>query len=119
MAKVKEVLQALDDLTGGRCVKDPSDWSSGKNRFVVTKTSNIPGKSCTEIPGLVWGDPEMEVRKIAVCMTVTESVIELAAATGVNAIISHHPRLRPIHRRPIPAPLPSSYKKERCTHGNH
>lgn len=91
MAKVKDVLQALDDLTGGRCVKDPSDWSSGKNRFVVTKTSSIPGKSCTEIPGLVWGDPEMEVRKIAVCMTVTESVIELAAATGVNAIISHHP----------------------------
>lgn len=94
MAKVKDVLQALDDLTGGRCVKDPTDWSSGKNRFVVTKTSNIPGKSCTEIPGLVWGDPEMEVRKIAVCMTVTESVIELAAATGVNAIISRHPRLR-------------------------
>lgn len=91
MTKVKDVLEALDDLTGGRCVKDPSDWSSGKNRFVVTKSSNIPGKSCTEIPGLVWGNPEKEVRKIAVCMTLTESVIELAAATGVDAIISHHP----------------------------
>ena len=43
------------------------------------------------MPGLVWGDPEMEVRKIAVCMTMTESVIELAAATGVNAIVAHHP----------------------------
>lgn len=91
MAKVKDVLKALDDLTNGRCVKDPSDWASGKNRFVVTKSSNIPGKSCTEIPGLVWGDPEMEVKKIAVCMTMTESVIELAAATGVDAIIAHHP----------------------------
>lgn len=91
MAKVKDVLLALDDLTNGRCVTEPSDWASGQNRFVVTKTSNIPGKSCTEIPGLIWGDPEMEVKKIAVCMTLTESVIELAAATGVNAIISHHP----------------------------
>ena len=44
-----------------------------------------------ELPGLVWGDPEMEVKKIAVCMTMTESVIELAAATGVDAIIAHHP----------------------------
>lgn len=91
MAKVKDVLQALDDLTNGRCVKSPADWSSGKNPWVVTKSSNIPGKSCVEIPGLVWGDPEMEVKKIAVCMTMTESVIELAAATGVDAIIAHHP----------------------------
>ena len=30
MAKVKDVLQALDDLTNGRCVKSPADWSSGK-----------------------------------------------------------------------------------------
>ncbi len=91
MAKVKDVLQALDDLTGGRCIKSPADWASGKNPWVVTKSSGIPGKAVTEIPGLVWGDPEMEVKKIAVCMTMTESVIELAAATGVNAIVTHHP----------------------------
>lgn len=112
MAKVKDVLQALDDLTGGRCVKDPTDWSSGKNHFVVTKTSNIPGKSCTEIPGLVWGDPEMEVRKIAVCMTVTESVIELAAAIrayGQSIADQYLPRCHPHIKN----------KKERCPHGNH
>ena len=91
MTKVKDVLQALDDLTNGRCVKGPEDWASGENRWVVMKSSNIPGKSCMELPGLVWGDPEMEVKKIAVCMTMTESVIELAAATGVDAIIAHHP----------------------------
>ncbi len=91
MAKVKDVLQALDDLTNGRCVKSPADWASGKNPWVVIKSSNIPGKSCMELPGLVWGDPEMEVKKIAICMTMTESVIELAAATGVDAIIAHHP----------------------------
>jgi len=33
----------------------------------------------------------MEVKKIAVIMTLTESAIELAAATGVNVIITHHP----------------------------
>ncbi|MDR1194350.1 MAG: Nif3-like dinuclear metal center hexameric protein [Peptococcaceae bacterium] len=88
---VKDVLQALDDLTGGRCVKTPGDYAGGQNPFVVTKTSHIPGKAVTELPGLVWGDPEMPVRKIAVLMTMTESAIELAAATGVNALVAHHP----------------------------
>lgn len=91
MAKVKDVLTALDDLTNGRCVKTPGDWASGKNPWVVTKSSNIPGKAVVEMPGLVWGDPEMEVKKIAVMMTLTESAIELAAATGVNAVVAHHP----------------------------
>lgn len=91
MAKVKDVLQALDDLTGGRCLKTPQDWASGKNPWVVMKSSGIPGKGIVEMPGLIWGDAEKEVKKIAVVMTVTESVIELAAATGVDAIVSHHP----------------------------
>lgn len=88
---VKDVLQALDDLSGGRCIKTSGDFASGKNPFVVTKTSNIPGKAVTETPGLVWGDPNMEVKKIAVMMTLTESAIELAAATGVNVVVAHHP----------------------------
>ena len=33
----------------------------------------------------------MEVKKIAVMMTLNESAIELAAATGVNVIVAHHP----------------------------
>lgn len=88
---VKDVLNALDDLTNGRCLKSPADYASGKNPFVVTKTSNIPGKAVTELPGLVWGNPEKEVKKIAVMMTMTESTIELAAATGVDAMVCHHP----------------------------
>lgn len=86
---VRDILQALDDLSGGRCVKTSADWS--KNPFVVTKSSDIPGKAVTETPGLVWGDPDMQVKKIAVMMTLTESAIELAAATGVNAVVAHHP----------------------------
>jgi len=89
--RVKDVLQALDDLSGGRCIMGRDTWSHGNNRFVVTKSSDIPGKSVTEAPGLVWGDPEMEVKKIAVMMTLSESAIELAAATGVNVIVAHHP----------------------------
>ena len=89
--RVKDVLQALDDLTNGRCLKTPGDWAAGKNPWVVTKSSNIPGKAVVEMPGLVWGDPEMEVKKIAVMMTMTESAIELAAATGVDALVAHHP----------------------------
>ncbi|HQA60361.1 MAG: Nif3-like dinuclear metal center hexameric protein [Tepidanaerobacteraceae bacterium] len=89
--KVKDLIKVLDDITGGRVVKDISDIFTGKNPFVVIKSSNIPGKSVMETPGLVYGDPEAEVKKVAVTMTLTEGNIELAGATGVNAIIAHHP----------------------------
>ncbi len=89
--RVKDILAALDSITGGRCVKLASDYASGNNPFVLTRTSNIPGKAVTELPGLVWGDPEMGVKKAAIMMTMTESAIELAAATGVDALIAHHP----------------------------
>ena len=90
MIFVKDILNALDVITGGRVVKGSSCYAGG-NRFVVTKTSGIPGKSVTELPGLVWGSPDMQVKKIAVLMTLTESAIELAGATGVDCIIAHHP----------------------------
>ena len=86
MTKVKDVLYALDDLTNGRGVKGPGDWAAANNPWVVTKSSGIPGKAIVEVPGLVFGNMEDEVHKIAVCMTLTESVIELAAATGASCI---------------------------------
>ncbi|MFZ5753711.1 MAG: Nif3-like dinuclear metal center hexameric protein [Bacillota bacterium] len=87
---VRDVLHTLDKITGGRVVKSAEDYACGKNPFVVTKTSNIPGKAVTELPGLIWGNPDQEVKKIAVLMTLTESGIELAGATGVDAIVAHH-----------------------------
>lgn len=91
MTKVKDVLRVLDQITGGRCVRDIGDIFSGKNRFVVNKTSNIPGKACMETPGLVCGNLEGTVKKLAVTMTLTECNIELAGATCVDAIVAHHP----------------------------
>lgn len=91
MRTVRDVLEALDRITGGRCVRDLSDLVTEKNPWVLMKSSGIPGKSCMELPGLVWGDPRQKVEKLAVCMTLTESVIELAGATGVDAIVCHHP----------------------------
>ena len=88
---VKDVLQALDKLSRGRCVMNQEDLVEGNNPHVVTKTSNIYGKAVIETPGLVWGNLEMVAKKIAVTMTLTESAIELAAATGVNVIVAHHP----------------------------
>ena len=86
-----DLLNALDLITGERCVRDLGDIFSGKNRFVVMKSSNIPGKSCMETPGLVCGDLHAEIKKVAVTMTLTECNIELAGATGVDAIVAHHP----------------------------
>jgi hypothetical protein len=92
---VRDVLQALDKLSGGRCVMNQEDLAVGGGKpHVITKTSNIFGKAVTETPGLVWGNPEMIVKKIAVMMTLTVSAIELAAATGVNVIVAHHPYCR-------------------------
>lgn len=89
MILVKDLLNTLDCITKGRCVKSSADYST--NNFIITKSSNIPGKAVTELPGLIYGDPNMEIRKIAIIMTLTESAIELAAASNVDAIIAHHP----------------------------
>jgi hypothetical protein len=88
---VRDVLQALDKLSGGRCVMNQEDLTEGCKPHVITKSSNIFGKAVIETPGLVWGNPEMVVKKVAVMMTLTESAIELAAATGINVIVAHHP----------------------------
>ena len=87
----RDVVAALDTITGGRLPKDKEEMYSGKNRFVVMKSSNLPGKSVVETPGLVFGDPDQEIKKLAVVMTMTESQIELAGSTGVDAIVAHHP----------------------------
>lgn len=89
--KIKDILDTLDTITGGRCVRNLDDIFNGKNKFVIMKSSHIPGKECMEMPGLICGNLEATVKKIAVTMTLTECNIELAGATGVDAIIAHHP----------------------------
>lgn len=88
---ISDLVNVLDKITGGRIVSDIWQVPGGTNPFVVMKSSNIPGKSVVETPGLVFGDPQKPVKKIAVCMTLTESAIELAGSTGVDVIIAHHP----------------------------
>lgn len=88
---VKDVIKTLDVITGGRVIVDAGSVTSGKNAFVVTKSSNIPGKAITETPGLVWGDLSSPVRNLGVSMTLTESQIELAGAIGLDGIVCHHP----------------------------
>jgi hypothetical protein len=88
---VADVLSALDKITGGRVITSSDDAFGTGNPFVVVKSSNIPGKAIAETPGLVCGRLDKEVRKLAVTMTLTESQIELGGATGVDAIVAHHP----------------------------
>lgn len=88
---VRELLETLDSITGGRVVTSIEDMFSGRNRFVVSKSSNIPGKAVVETPGLVYGSPDTTVTRVAMVMTLTESAIELAGAIGADVIIAHHP----------------------------
>jgi hypothetical protein len=90
-ATAADVLAALDKISGGRVIKRAEDAFGLGNPFVVVKTSHLPGKAVAETPGLVVGNPKQLVRRLAVSMTLTESQIELAGATGVDAIVCHHP----------------------------
>lgn len=89
--KVSSVLEALNVITRGRVVMNWQEISEGTNPYVVTKTSHIPGKSVIEIPGLVFGRMEKPITKLGVAMTLTESVIELASAMGIELLVVHHP----------------------------
>ncbi len=91
MQRVQDIVDALSIITGDRTVKSMDDVHEGNHPFVINKSSGIYGKDVLEIPGLIWGDPERPIRRIAVCMTMTELVIELAGSTGVDAIVAHHP----------------------------
>lgn len=89
--RARDVVTALDKITGGRLPVSLADLFSGQNPFVLIKSSSIPGKAVMEIPGLVYGNPDMEIKKMAVAMTLTESHFELANSMNINAIVAHHP----------------------------
>jgi putative NIF3 family GTP cyclohydrolase 1 type 2 len=88
---VSSVLNVLNEISKGRMVKDWKEIVEGKNPYVVMKNSNIPGKSVMEIPGIIFGDTDKPVKKVGVCMTMTECVIELASAMELDLLIAHHP----------------------------
>ena len=88
---VADVMTTLNGLLDGRLVKDFAEVTAGHHPFVMTKDSGIPGKSCLEIPGLIWGRPDQPVHRIGICMTLTECVIELAHGVGVDLLFAHHP----------------------------
>jgi hypothetical protein len=85
--RVADVVDALDALTGGRLSAAPGS----DNPWTVTKSSGLAGKAVTEAPGLVLGDPDAPVKRLAVAMSLTEHDIELARAIDVDLIVAHHP----------------------------
>ncbi len=89
--RINDVTLALNTITGGRLSQYWDQIYSGSNPYIVMKSSGLPGKAIMETPGMVYGDPGRPLKKLAVVMTLTEQVIELAAQTGVDAVIAHHP----------------------------
>ncbi len=41
--------------------------------------------------GLLYGNPEQEIKSLVLCLDVTPEVLELCQETGANLCISHHP----------------------------
>ena len=85
------VAGALDRITGGRVPPRGTPVDHGRHPFIMEKNSGIPGKAIFETPGLVVGDWEKPVASLGIGMTLTESMIELAGAMGLDGIITHHP----------------------------
>lgn len=87
----KDLLVALDAICQGRVVLGPGDLQNAFNPDVVSRTSHIPGKAVTELPGLIVGAVDRELGSIGLAMSMTENVIELAGAMGLDALVVHHP----------------------------
>ena len=88
---VMDVLKALHAVSRGRVVLEAKDLLHENNPCVVTKTSHIPGKAVTELPGLVYGNLGDPAKKIGLAMTLTENFIEIAGALDINILVIHHP----------------------------
>jgi putative NIF3 family GTP cyclohydrolase 1 type 2 len=88
---VRDVLHALHRISRGRVVVEAADLLFSNNACVVTKTSHIPGKAVTELPGLVVGRLDDAVGKVGLVMSLTENFIELAGALEIDVLIVHHP----------------------------
>lgn len=51
------------------------------------------------------GDPDREIKKVAICMTATPSVLEKAAAWGADLVITHEPTFHDHFENPRPDPV--------------
>ena len=69
MYKVKDVLEYITSLYP---IENASNFDQGK-------------------VGLQFGSKEDEIKKVLMCLDVTDKVIDVAIEKGVNLIISHHP----------------------------
>lgn len=85
------VLTALNRITGKRIPEPDIPKEPGRHPFILEKNSGIPGKTILETPGLVVGNPDKPIATMGIGMTLTESMIELAGALGLDAILVHHP----------------------------
>jgi len=49
--------------------------------------------------GLLAGDPDMQVKRLMTCLTITDTVLDEAISKKVNLIVAHHPiPFKPIHQ---------------------
>ena len=67
--KLREIIAALEELAPLRL---QDEWDNS---------------------GLQVGFPDTEIRRVLVCLDITEAVVDEAVARGCNLIVSHHPLL--------------------------
>ena len=91
MIRIKDITGALCRITAGRIPGEEVARRAGAHPFILEKSSGMAGKAVLETPGLVCGNPEGRGERLGIGMTLTESVIELAGAMGLDAVLVHHP----------------------------
>ena len=88
---VKDLVEVLSRITGGRVILIRKTTAGGKTVLLLQSLQTSRERPLRKCRDFVWGEEDKGIKKIAVIMTMTESAIELAGATGVDAVVCHHP----------------------------
>lgn len=63
-------------------------------------------------PGLLVGEPQSEINRVAVCLDVTDAAIDFAISENADMLVSHHPLIfRPLKKFRTDTPLAAKLKK--------
>jgi len=94
--------------------------SIGEIYNYLNKIAPFDNQDKTDNSGLLVGDMDAEVKKVLVCLDVTNKVVAEAVAKGVDLIVSHHPLMyRPVSKIARNDPLHALIRNNICLIAAH
>ncbi len=102
--------EALSRLSTGPLSQAPRTFTLGLIEEILLRDYPLCDAEEWDRMGLLVGDPEEELSRVAVALDPTVPAIEAAAAAGANLLLTHHPAFLepPAHFGPARSPLVNS-----------